>query len=202
MLDLLTEKGVYPYSYMNCYSRLNEELPDKEKFYNDLALEHISEEDYDRAKKVYDLFKCKNMRDYHDIYLLMDVLLLGDVFENFRNEMINHTGLDPCQFISMSHYAWNSQLKMTKCELGLIYDIDHFNTIERGKRGGITQVNKKYCKAYNKYLNNLEEKPESQEKPNYMLYIDANALYSKAMTFNLPYNNFEKLESPSTKKRF
>ena len=35
------------------------------------------------------------MGDYHDIYMQMDVALLADVFENFRNICERQYGLDP-----------------------------------------------------------------------------------------------------------
>ncbi|VDI78522.1 Hypothetical predicted protein [Mytilus galloprovincialis] len=84
-LDLLLRKGVYPYDYMDSFERLQEtQLPPKEAFFSTLTGEHISDEDYAHAQKVWEAFGCKTMRDYHDLYLETDVVLLTDVFENFR----------------------------------------------------------------------------------------------------------------------
>ena len=60
-------------------------LPPKEEFFSKLNDEHISQQDFEHAQNVWKTFKCKNMGDFHDLYLKTDVLLLADVFEEFRN---------------------------------------------------------------------------------------------------------------------
>jgi len=70
---------------MDSFEKFNEtESPSKEQFYSILNHEHISDDDYKHAKKVWKGFNLKNMGEYHDLYLLSDILLLSDVFENFR----------------------------------------------------------------------------------------------------------------------
>ena len=93
--ELLLEKGVYPYDYVDCLDKLNEkELPPKEAFYSLLNDESTSDEDYNHAKKVWKEFGMKSMRDYHDTYLMSDVLILADVFESFRKVCLNNYKLD------------------------------------------------------------------------------------------------------------
>ena len=85
----LKKKGVYPYDYIDSIERLKEtELPPKEKFYSILYQKHISDEEYERAKDVWQKCKCKTFQDYHDIYLKLDVLLLADCFEKYRSVFI------------------------------------------------------------------------------------------------------------------
>ena len=79
----MAQKGVYPYDYMDSFHKFNEKLPSKE-FYSILNNEHISDEDYEHAKDVWNTFSINNMGKYHDLYLKSDILLLADVFENFR----------------------------------------------------------------------------------------------------------------------
>ena len=94
-VSLLTQKGFYPYDYVSSIERFSEtQLPPKSEFYSKLNDEDISEEDYQHALKVWNTFNCQNIRDYHDLYLKSDVLLLADVFENFRKTCLKHYKLD------------------------------------------------------------------------------------------------------------
>ena len=111
-LDLLTEKGVYPYDYMDCWDKFNEtRLPPKEAFYNKLTGTHISDEDYERAKRVCNHFHINNMGEYHDLYLQTYVFLLTDVFDNFRTLCIDYYGLDPAHYYTLPNFAWDAMLK-------------------------------------------------------------------------------------------
>ena len=124
-LDLMKKKGVYPYDYMNSFSRFNEnQLPKREEFYSILNDIDISEDDYKHAQEVWDAFNIRNLGEYHDLYLKTDVLLLADVFENFRKTCLHHYKLDPCHYMSSPGLSWDAMLRMTKINLDLISDID------------------------------------------------------------------------------
>ena len=85
-LKLLKRKGVYPYDYMDCFEKLSETtLPPIESFYSELNKPGIFEDNYTHAQKVWEIFEMKTLQDYHDLYLKTDVLLLADVFLNFRD---------------------------------------------------------------------------------------------------------------------
>ena len=89
-LDLLCRKGFYPYEWVDNNDKLNYEgLPDIKDFYSSLKNESITEENYKHAKRVYKKMKCETFKDYHMTYLKCDVLLLADVFENFRKNNNN-----------------------------------------------------------------------------------------------------------------
>ena len=89
--NLLTRKGVYPYDYMDSLEKLKEtKLPPKKAFYSKLNDEDIKDEDYLHAQKVWKTFKMKTLKDYHNLYNQVDVLLLADVFENFRDICIKN----------------------------------------------------------------------------------------------------------------
>ena len=112
---LLLRKGVYPYEYMDDWSRFDkEELPDKSDFYSSLNMEQITGIDYRHAKKVFDKFCIKDLGKYHDLYVQSDTLLLADVFENFRDMCIKVYGLDPAYFLSAPGLAWQACLKKTR----------------------------------------------------------------------------------------
>ena len=52
-LELVKEKGVYPYEYMNSFKKFSEDkLPDKCEFFNSLKDKSVSEKDYQRANNV------------------------------------------------------------------------------------------------------------------------------------------------------
>ena len=85
-LKLLKRKVVYPYDYIDCFEKLSvTTLPPIESFYSDLNKSGISEDNYTHAQKVWEKFEMETLQDYHDLYLKTDVLLLADVFENFRD---------------------------------------------------------------------------------------------------------------------
>ena len=85
---MLLRKCAYPYEYMDSWERFNEtSLPSKGNFYSELILEDISDSTYEHAEKVFKK-NCKNMGDYHDLYVQTDTLLLADVYENFRNKCL------------------------------------------------------------------------------------------------------------------
>ena len=93
------------------------------------------------------------MGDYHDHYLKKDVLLLADVFEKFIDTCLKYYGLDPCHYFSSPGLSWDAMLKMTSVKLEKISDIDKYLFIEKGSRGGISYIAKRYAKANNKYMN-------------------------------------------------
>ena len=188
-LDLLTEKGVYPYDYMTDVSKFDETaLPSKHAFYSYLYEEDITDEDYRRAQRIWEHFNSKNLGEYHDLYLMTDVYLLTDVFENFREMCLNYYGLDPAHYITLPNFAWSAFLAMTGVRLQQIHNRDMYEMIEKGLRGGMTQCSYKKVEANNKYMNETydENKPSS-----FISYFDANNLYGLAMTKKLPYDNFK-----------
>ena len=139
--DLIRRKGVYPYDYVSSFERLNEcELPPREMFYNRLSDSHCSEEQYKHAQKVWEKFNCSNISEYMQIYLKSDVLLLADIFENFRKDCKNVYNLDPCQYFTAPELSWDAMLRKTNIELELFLSQSMHSFIQRGIRGGICQV--------------------------------------------------------------
>ena len=190
--NLLTRKGVYPYEYMDSLKKLKEtKLPPKEVFYSRLNDEDISDEDYTHARKVWETFGMKTLQDYHDLYNEADVLLLADVFENFRDICIKKYELDPAHYYTAPGLAWDAALKVTKVELELLSDIDMLLMIEKGIRGGVSMISTRYGKANNKYMG---DSFNSSEPSKYIQYLDANKLYGRAMSRLLPTHGFKWME--------
>ena len=190
-LPLLLRKGVYPYDHVDGPNVFGEtRLPPIESFYNSLTQQHISLDDYSYAKTIWEKFEIKFMGEYHDLYLLTDVLLLADVFQNFRTICMQYYGLDPLHFYTAPGLAWNACLKMTGQKLELLTDVDMHLFIEQGLRGGISMISNRYSKANNPYLPDFDvTKPKT-----YINYVDANNLYGHAMCQPLPTHDFKWVE--------
>ena len=186
-LDLLTEKGVYPYDYMNAFDKFNDEqLPSKEQFYSRLTEEGITNDDYTKAKQIWKHFDIKNMGEYHDLYLKTDALLLTDVFENFRDMCLSYYGLDPVYYYTLPNFAFDAMLKLTGIEIDLVYNQEMYEMIEAGLRGGMTQTTCKKVEANNKYMGSDYD---SGKESSYINYLDANNLYGLSMIQKLPYRS-------------
>ena len=102
----------------------DKQLPKREDFYSLLTDEGINDDDYRHAEEVWNTFRIKNMGEYHDLYLKSDILLLADVFENFRDTCLEYYGLDPTHYVSAPGLTWDAMLKMIGINLELITDID------------------------------------------------------------------------------
>ena len=201
-LKILKQKGAYPYEYMNSFKRFNEDkLCARKYFYSStkdkkisedgkISDGHVSIEDYMVCERIWDKFKMKNMGDYHDHYLKKDVLLLADVFEKFIDTCLKYYELDPYHYFSAAGLSWDAMLKMTDVKLEKISDTDMYLFIEKGLRGGISYIAKRYAKANNKYVDDYDlNKPST-----FITYVDQNNLYGRAMSEYLPYSEFEWLK--------
>ena len=112
-----------------------------------------------------------------------DVLLLADIFEKFIDTSLKFYGLDPCHYFNSPGLSWDVMLKMTGVRLDKIVDIDMYLFIEKGLRGGVSYIIKRYVKANNKYMKNYDPKKVLK----FVLYLDMNNLYGWAMNDYLPY---------------
>ena len=150
---LLLRKGVYAYEYMNSTDKFIEtELPTIDKFYSKLKGDNISTDDYNHAKKVWDLFKLNNLREYHNLYVCADTAQLSDVFVNFRNLCLKDYNLHLAYFFSTHYLVFEAMLKTTKVRIELFTDIDMILMSEKAIRGGLTQVVERHAVANHKYV--------------------------------------------------
>ena len=84
------------YEYMNSFDR----LPPRKDFYSSLNGERISEKDHEHAQKVWDTFCINTIQEYHNLYLLTDVLLLDDVLA-YNKMCLDYYGLEPWRFYTV-----------------------------------------------------------------------------------------------------
>ena len=202
-LELLKQKDAYPYEYMDSFKIFCEEkLPDEECLYRSVKDGttgnngkkfdgHISDEDYLTCKKSWNEFNMKNKGDYHDHYLKKTFCYYRMFLKSLFDMCSNFYGLDPCHYFSSPRLSWDAMLKITGVKLEKIVDIDMYLFIEKGLRGGISYIAKRYSKANNKHINN-----DDPTKPSIDIsYLDINNFYSWAMSSDLPYRGFKWLKS-------
>ena len=136
------------------------------------------------------------MREYHDLYLRTDVILLANVFESFRRVCLENYGLNPSHFYTAPGLAWKACLKKTGIRLELLLDPDMLLMFERGIRGGITQFVHRWAAASNPYMGSEHDKSKPTK---YLQYLDANNLYGWAMSQPLPTGGFHWVEFDKSK---
>ena len=96
VLDVVKQKGFYPYENTSNYEKFKEELPSKDNFYSLLTgIKKNSDKEYDHVRKIWNKIESKTVRDYHYLYLKCEVSLLAKVFEKFRKKSLKNYGLFP-----------------------------------------------------------------------------------------------------------
>ena len=152
-VELIKQKGFYPYEYMDTEEKFNEpNPPPREAFYSKLTGKGISNKNYSHVLNVWNSFNMETMKDYHKLYNETDALLLADVFENFRDICLKIYGLDPVYYFTAPGLAWDACLKITNINLELLSDLDMLLMFEKGIRGGISMISNRYGEANNKYM--------------------------------------------------
>ena len=196
--EILKQKGFYPYEYMDSKEKFNDTKPPPQKaFYSKLSGKGISDKNYKHVWNVWNTFKMKIFKEYHELYNVTDVLLLADVFENFRDLCLKIYGLDPVYYFTAPGLAWDACLKITDIDLELLSDLGMLLMFEKGIRGGISIISNRYGEANNKYMG----RGFNKNKPSkYIMYVDANNLYGGAMSEKLPTHGFKWLSGGDMEK--
>ena len=133
-------------------------------------------------------FNMTDLGDYHSFYLLTNVLLLADVFKNFRDVCLQHYGLDPAHNYTSPGLSWQAALKMMDVKLDRLTDIGQHLFTEEGIRGGVAMISHRYARA------------NASKRDSYILHLDANNLYGSAMSQPLPTSNFKWLADKEMEK--
>ncbi|XP_024877133.1 uncharacterized protein LOC112457997 [Temnothorax curvispinosus] len=185
--ELLTRKGVFPYEYVDSVEKLEDTcLPPHDSFYSSLTGETVSESNYAHAANVWQRFFVRTLGEYSDLYLKTDVLLLADVFENFRDICVVSYGLDPAYYCTLPGFTWDDMLKHTCINFELLTDIDMVMFIERGICGGLSQCFGRYAQANNKYIHAVVQSIETVVVPNVLQCQQLVRLGDVAIALNSP----------------
>ncbi len=216
--NLIPEKGIYPYDHIKGESLAEVDAListkiqlTRDDFFTSLKQETISEDDYQYFSNEYADFT--SFKDYMLHYIKLDVLILADFFENFRDIAMQYYDIDPCYCYSAPGLSWQAGLKFTQVQLKYFKPdtYDYLLMIEKGTRGGISAVHgNREVKCNNKVTNNefdfykepteyefnqaiadFTENPDTFDlsdhfKESYLKYYDACSLYSSCMTKPLP----------------
>ena len=118
---------------------------------------------------------------------MADCLLLCDVFENFRSNCLQQYSTDLCYYFSAPHFTFDAFLGHSSLTLELLSDIIQLLFIIKGIRGGMSMVSKRYALTSNKYV----EGYNSSKSSSFLLYLNVNNLYGRAMQEYLPWKIFE-----------
>jgi hypothetical protein len=185
---LKNSKQVFPYEYVSSIEKLQEtQLPPYEQWYSTLREENVSRSDYEQALHIFQKFGCTSIADFLQLYVICDVLLLACCMQRFRSVNYAIFQLDCLRFISAPSYYFSACLKMSEVRFQLFDSPDMYLMVEKGIRGGLSQVFARTILPNNPYVKDYDHtKPCS-----YGLLLDQNALYPSAQwKYKMPLQNF------------
>ena len=175
--ELLKEKTCFPYEWLNKDNIYNKELPTIDKFYISLKLQNITKEEYNKTIDIYEKLGCKNVKDYLEIYMKLDITLQADIFNVIRNTIWNKFEIDCSKYITSCSLSLDLMLKYTKVKIELFKDITMFDYVDSSILGGL-------CVASGNISNNDNEKSTISS-------CDVCSSYPYIMTQKLPISNYK-----------
>ena len=140
--DLLRTKISFPYEYLTKDNLFDKELPSIDKFYSSLKLKNISKEDYEKTLEIYKKLKCRNIKEFLEIYLKLDVCLQSDILNTFRKIIFDKFEIDCTKYITSCSLSLDLMLKYTKVNIELFKDITIFDYVNSSIMGGICIASK------------------------------------------------------------
>ena len=185
--ELLKEKICFPYEWLTKENDFDKELPPIDKFYSSLKLQNISQKEYDKTIDIYKKLKCKNVKDYLEIYMKLDITLQADIFNVFRNTIWNKFEIDCSKYITSCSLSLDLMLKYTKVKIELFKDITMSDYVDKSILGGL-------CIASQNIVNNEGGK-------SLISLCDICSIYPFIMTQKLSISNY-KFVSKFNKNRY
>ena len=174
--ELLKKKTCFPYEWVTEKNIYDKKLPSIKNFYSSLKLKNISKEEYDETLRIYKELKCKNVKDYLEIYMKLDIYLQADIFNVFRNIIWNQFGICCCKYITSCSLSLDLMLKYTRVKIQLFKDITIFDFVDSSIMGGL-------CLASQNIADDDDDKSTISD-------TDVVSLYPFVMTQKLPISNY------------
>ena len=175
--QLLKQKTHFPYEWLTEKNIYNKNLPPIEDFYNSLKLQNINQKQYDETLRIYKELKCKNVKDYLEIYMKLDICLQADIFNIFRNIIWNQFEIDCCKYITSCSLSLDLMLKYTGVKIQLFKDITMFDFVDSSIMGG-------FCIASQNIANDDNDKSTISD-------TDVVSLYPYVMSKRLPISGYK-----------
>ena len=175
--EFLKEKACFPYEWLTKENLLDNHLPSIDKFYSSLKLQNISQKEYDKTIDIYKKLKCKNVKDYLEIYIKLDICLQSDIFNVFRNTIWNKFEIDCSKYIISCSLSLDLMLKYTKTRIELFKDITVVDYVDSSIVRGL-------CIASQNIVDNDDGK-------SIISSCDVCSLYPTIMTQKLPISHYK-----------
>ena len=196
-------KGVIPYELVTNLDSFFQ-LPEKDfwsktDFYSELKQKHISDEEYEQPKFLYQTLKMRNLGDLNDLYNAQDVILLCELIENRFQFMQDKFGFNPRKCNPASSLSGCIEREMSRVIISFPTNVEHLEIFEKTITGGFSCVNTRLAfdtlillpkksdgsKDLNfKCIYNIND--EKKRVISKILKLDENNQYGHAMTKPLP----------------
>ena len=177
--ELLKENLCFPYEWLTEENLYDEKLPPIDEFYSSLKLQNITQEEYDKTVEIFNKLKCKDIKDYLEIYMKLDICLQVDIFNVFRNTIWDKFEIDCSKYITACSLSLDLMLKYTKVKIQLFKNIYMFDFTYSSVIGGM-------CVASQNIADNEKSTISS---------CDVCSLYPYVMTQKLSVSNYKFISS-------
>lgn len=176
-IDKVLHKNLFPYRFFDKPEKLDASfevfeyifrpLPENLQYFSENVTEEELRENYPKFREICEIFNVKTAWDYHNIYLLCDVMEITDVFLKARESLHNTHKIDVCKYIGMPGASWAAFMKMSsQLMLPMYRNTLYAEFFQSMTRGGVTSAPLRYAKS---------------DATHSIIYLDVNGLYPFVM---------------------